>query len=302
MNDCSQWRETSIGDVRDEVAPAGEAIALGSDMHQVLFCRTLIDTHNPYRPAAIEWPLLGPDERDRLVSLPIWDIAIQTEAKASRNVRSYATETHDELLREAVLLNAAEEARHKSLLSYLVSAYGIMVQPEPAYEGVGNPEWAFLVTGFSECIDSVFAFGLFDLAERSGYFPPELVEIFEPVMQEEARHILFFVNWLAWHRRNLAWWRRPRFETKVAAVWLYLLLERIGVARDLGSTKQSTNFTVAGSKSIGVEITTGGLISVCLAANERRLARYDSRLLRPSTVPWLMRRASRFLRQPASVS
>ena len=88
------------------------------------------------------------------------------------------------------------------MLRNLVSAYGIILEPEPAYPAPRRAEWAYLVTGYSECIDSFFAFGLFALANRSRFFPPELVDTFEPVMQEECRHILLFANWVAWHRRT----------------------------------------------------------------------------------------------------
>lgn len=271
-------------------------IRFGSESHKTLFCRTLLDTFNPYKPAVIDWPKLDAETRDRLVSLPIWDIAVQTEGRARLNVASYAAITPDPLLRKAIELNAFEEGRHKHVLSNLVAAYGIELAPEPEYVVRGDPEWAFMVTGYSECIDSFFAFGLFESAKRSGFFPPELVDTFEPVIQEEGRHILFFVNWAAWYRRTMPFWRRPFFELKVMAVWLFLIWERIGIARDVGSGVQDNNFTVTGAKTVGDDIDVAELIDMCLAENERRMSLYDRRLLRPRLVPALARLARRFMR------
>jgi len=271
-------------------------IRLGSEAHKTLFCRTLLDTFNPYKPAVIDWPSLDTETRNRLVELPIWDIAVQTEGRARLNVAVYAAMTVDPLLRTAIELNAFEEGRHKHVLSNLVAAYGIALAPEPEYVVRGDPEWAFMVTGYSECIDSFFAFGLFETAKRSGFFPPELVETFEPVIHEEARHILFFVNWAAWHRRTMPFWRRPLFELKVLAVWLFLIWERIGIARDVGSGVQDNNFTVTGAKAVGDDIDVAELIDLCLAENERRMGAYDRRLLRPFAVPALAKLARRFMR------
>ena len=288
---------------------AGESgpIAPGSEAHKTAFCRMLLDTHNPYKPSIIDWPVLDPEARERLVKLPIWDIAVQTEGKARLRVLSYAETIEDALLRQAIELDGFEEGRHKEVLSNLVEAYGIRLTAEPEYLRPRDPEWAFLVTGFSECIDSFFAFGLFALAKRSGFFPSALVDTFEPVMQEEGRHILFFVNWVAWHKRNLPSWRRPIFWSKVLAVWGFLIWERIGLARGVGgagdeesgAVLQDNNFTLTGSKAVGaVDLSVTALIDVCLAENDRRLSGYDARLLRPNVVPRLMRFARRFMRQP----
>jgi len=285
----------SESSLEHESFPQGP-VNLGSDAHKVLFCRTLLDTFDPYKPAVIDWPKLETETRDRLVSLPIWDIAVQTEGRARLNVASYAAVTPDPLLRKAIELNAFEEGRHKLVLSNLVAAYGVTLAPEPEYVVQGSPEWAFMVTGYSECIDSFFAFGLFETAKRSGFFPAPLVDTFEPVIQEEARHILFFVNWAAWHRRTMPFWRRPFFELKVLAVWLFLIWERIGIARDMGNGVQDNNFTVTGAQSVGSDIKVGELIDICLAENNRRMSFYDRRLLRPTFVPALARLARRFIR------
>jgi len=273
-------------------------LRFGSDEHKALFCRTLLDTHNPYKPAVIDWPKLTDETRTKLIGLPIWDIAVQTEGKAGLRVKTYAALLNDPLLREATEMNGFEEARHKHVLANLVQAYGIKLAPEPEYVVPKDPEWAFMVTGYSECIDSFFAFGLFDLAKRSGFFPDELVETFEPVMHEEGRHILFFVNWVAWWRANMPIWRRPWFELKVIGVWLFLIWERIGIAQGFekgDGPEQDNNFTVTGAGQLGVDIDVPGLMDICLAENDRRLAPYDARLRRPRFVPDMVRLARRFM-------
>ncbi|MEO9189678.1 MAG: ferritin family protein [Acetobacteraceae bacterium] len=274
----------------------GGSAPAGGDRHKAMFSRMLLDTFNPYKPAVIDWPVLESPARERLIALPIWDIAVQTEGRARLRIRSYARRLSDPLLREAFELMAFEEGRHKEVLSNLVTAYGIQLEPEPEYVEPRDPEWGFMVTGYSECIDSFFAFGLFEVAKRSGFFPPALVETFEPVIQEEGRHILFFVNWVAWHKRTMPLWRRPWFFLKTLAVWAFLIRERIGLAKDVSAgEKENANFTVQGAGAVGNDIAPAELMRLCLAENDRRLVGYDPRLLRPRTVPRLVQFALRFM-------
>ena len=274
----------------------------GGEAHKREVCRMFRETFNPYRPSVIEWPTLNAEARQRITSLPIWDIAVQTESKARLRMASYARGFGDSEIRAAIALNAWEEHRHKEVLSKLVSCYGISLAREPVYQPPRDPEWAYMVTGYSECIDSFFAFGLFEMARRSGLFPAELVATFEPVMQDECRHILLFANWLAWHRATLPWWRRPWFELRVAAVWVLLGWERIGLARSMdgdgNQTYQDNNFTVTGAKALSADqFTLRELLLTCLAENERRFSGYEARLLRPTTMPSLVRLVLRVLRR-----
>ncbi|SEJ31066.1 hypothetical protein [Paraburkholderia diazotrophica] len=274
----------------------------GSEIHLRETCRMFRETFNPYRPSVLDWPKLEPDVLERIVSLPIWDIAVQTEGKARLRMAAYAATIDEAEMRSALALNAWEENRHKEVLSRMVAAYGITLASEAPYVFPRDAEWAYLVTGYSECIDSFFAFGLFKVAHRSGLFPPELIDTFEPVMQEECRHILLFANWVAWHRARLSWWQRIRFELKVVAVWVFLGWERIGLARTIDAEgneqKQDNNFTVNGAQAVsGAEIDVRELMMLCLEENDERFSGYDERLLRPDTMPKLVRFALRFMRE-----
>jgi hypothetical protein len=278
-----QWTSSHTGVLRP-----------GSEAHKQEVCRMFRETFNPYRPSIISWPTLSPEMLQRLTSLPIWDIAVHTESRARLRFAAYAGSVADNEVRAAVLLNAWEESRHKEVLAHLVATYGIPLASEPPFNPPRDSEWAYLLTGYCECIDSFFAFGLFELARRSGFFPPELVATFEPVIQEECRHILLFANWLAWHRANLPWWRRPYFELRVAAVWVVIAWERIVLARSMearGSrAREDSNFTVNNAQAVSpVEIHVSDLMALCLKENDRRFAGYDPRLMRPTTVPGLAR-------------
>ena len=100
-------------------------------------------------------------------------------------------------------------------------------------------------------------------------------------------------------------WKRPWFELRVAAVWVFLGWERIGLARGMDAdgkeTKQDNNFTVTGAKSVSdTDIGVAELMDLCLAENDRRFSGYDRRLLRPTTMPSLVRFARLFMRTPES--
>jgi hypothetical protein len=273
-------------------------VKIGSEAHKQMFCRMLLETHNPYKPAVIDWPELPPDALERLCALPIWDIAVQTEGRASIAVHTYAAQLSDPLLREAITMDGDEEARHKHVLSKLIAAYGIEIAPEPPYPVPRDAEWEWMRTGYSECIDSFFAFGLFRSAQQSGFFPEALVETFEPVIQEEARHILFFINWVAWHRRTMPLWRRPWHALRVAAIWVVLVWQRVAIAKgiDAEGMAHDSNFLPASSGVIGEAMNARDLFALCLAENDRRMSGYDARLLRPKLVPTLARLALRFMK------
>jgi hypothetical protein len=267
-------------------------VEIGSEAHKELFCRVFLETHDRYKPAVIAWPVLAPDALQRLTSLPIWDIAVQTEGNAGLRMECFAQVCDDKLVAEAVAMNAFEERRHKEVLSHMIRFYGIPLKPEPEYLRPRDATGAFLRTGWGEIMDSFFAFGLFALAKRSGFFPPALVDVFEPVIQEEARHNLFFVNWLAWERRRRGL-ASPVFSARSFVGLARSAWSRAGTAKEV----DGDNFTRTGGASIGIGLDAREFMALCLAEQERRLAVYDPRLLRPRLMPAMARLALRFMKE-----
>ena len=253
----------------------------------------LLDTYDPYKPAIIAWPRLEGEALERLTGLPFWDLAVHTEGNAGTRMQALADASEDPLIREAVALNAFEERRHKTVLENMIAFYRIPMGEEPEYPVPDDPEWMFLRTGFGECLDSFFAFGLFKLAKDSGFFPEDLVQVFEPIIQEEARHILFFVNWVAYERRRRAAFARLRFTRRTVAAIAVQANDRLRTAMGV----KEGNFTAKSHASMGIQLSPRQFLDTCLAENDRRMARYDERLLRPRMMPRVARSARLLLRR-----
>jgi len=268
---------------------------IGSEAHKQLFCRTFIDTHDPYDPARLSFPAIDADSHARLLSLPIWDEAVNTERETAAKVARMTAAEPDPLVREAIALQGFEEHRHAALLDLLTQRYDIPVKRRTDSANGEDPSWDFIRTEYGECFDAFFAFGLFALARDSGFFPPPLVTLFDPVMQEEARHVLFFVNWIAYRRARLPLDLRSLLDVRRAYAVALQMLSRVRTAFDLGGVSEQDNFTMKGHEAIG-DFSIRVFLQTCLRENERRLGFYDASLLRPRFAPRLATMALHFIR------
>ncbi len=264
----------------------------GSEEHKELFCRFFIDTHKPFEPKDLPWPELSQETIDKLAGFPIWDYAVQTERSVYNKLMAYSEEETDPLLKEALALQGYEEGRHADIIKYFLNRYGIPfneLEPNPLDEDL---EGVFLSTGAGECIDSFFAFGFIEVSKSTDDYPIELIEAMEPVVQEEARHILFIQNWM-----NYQYNRRPLLLQPFFGLRIYWSFVDAGYRRlmDLKKELDGTSFTMQATELEGSSLSPRSFVELCLKENKRRLNPYDRRLARPKLIPRVMSLVQHFL-------
>ena len=231
-------------------------VKIGSEQHKQLFCRMLLDTHNPYKPAVINWPKLAPDALRRITSLPIWDIAVQTEGRASIRVKTFAERVHDPLLRSALTLDADEEARHKVVLSKMVETYGIPLAPGTTVsgtEGLGvgvdgdRLQRVHRQPVFLRPVRGGAAIRLFP-ARAGGYLRAGHSG------RNPAHYLLRQLGGVVPAQSAIV--AATDVLLRTAAVWVFLGWERVGIARGLDDSgeMQDANFAVTGSEQLGIDI------------------------------------------------
>ena len=266
---------------------------IGSEAHLQLLCREFIGTHRPFEPATLPWPDLDADAVAKLRSLPFWDEAIRTERRTGAKVTAYAELESPAILREAVALQGYEETRHAALLDTLVRRYAVDVDPGPEQPLPPNLEAAFMRTGYGECIDSFFAFGMVALARDVEFLPHALLDVLEPIVQEEVRHILFLVNWVAYKQRQRPLWQQPLYRLRCFASFAGAAFDRArsagNVAGNVERGASKDGFTASGAGAIAGDFSVRAFVARCLEENTRRFSAYAPELLRPRFVPAMAR-------------
>ena len=259
---------------------------IGSEAHKELFCHDFIESHKKYEPEQLLWPDLDSTELQRLRSIPFWEEALNTELRAGAKVNAYATTIADPLLREAIDLQGIEEARHGRLFRFMIEHYGIEISGEPPVELPDNIEQAFIDFGYGECVDAFLGFGLFKIARQSNFLPEPMFNIFDLLMHEELRHIVFFVNWVAYLQASRG--RGAKLFRAVNSLWYY----GRAAQRLLGTVSDSANSRGKDFSATEASVFMDGfsfemLLTDCLQENARRMSCFDQRLLQPKLLPAL---------------
>jgi hypothetical protein len=263
------------------------AIRVGSDAHRELFCRQFIDSYTDYDPATLPWPTLSDADLARLSGVPFWQEVLHTERRAGLIVRAFAETIDEPLVRRAVDLQGREETRHADLLREMVRRYQILVTELPLEPIAGDVELAFKDFGFGECLDSFLGFGAFKLARQSAFLPESMLSIFETLMYEETRHIVFFVNWMAWHAARQGQGAALRRALTSLRFYYRALRRMLGVVRRGRELGDGRDFSATQANLFLQDFTFRKFLADCYAENNRRMGHFDANLLRPSFMPAL---------------
>jgi len=256
----------------------------GSKEHKELFCRFFIDTHKPFKPDELPWPELGQETIQKLAKFPIWDYAVFSERQVFNKLTAYSEEITDPLLKEAMALQGYEEGRHADLLKCFLKRYNIPFEEKPDNPLPDNLEMGFLMTGAGECIDSFFAFGFLEISISTKDYPLELIKVMEPIVQEEARHILFIANWILYQRYQRPALLQPLHSLQTLLSFWDAGWSRLMDLKNLGGK----SFTIQARKQEKSSLSLKDFIQLCLRENKRRLSEYDPRLARPKLIPRIM--------------
>ena len=127
----------------------------------------------------------------------------------------------------------------------------------------------------------------FGIARQGGFIPDALFTIFNTLVDEEARHMVFFVNWIA--HKQIVEGRGALRPFSSLQQYTGAAFRRLDSFMSMGKGKKKSankkGFTAAGAKAVKVDLTLEAFLEMCIAENAKRMQAYPEELLRPDFLP-----------------
>jgi hypothetical protein len=271
-------------------------VVVGSEAHRDLFCRQFHETYTDYDPPKLPWPELNEAELARLRGVPFWQEVYHTERRAGAIVEAFFPQVGDPVVRDAVKLQGFEEARHANLIKTMIDRYGIDATEQPIDAFPADLETAFIDFGFGECLDAFLGFGAFKTARESKFLPDAMFDIFDMLMFEETRHIVFFINYMAWRQVQQGKGALPLRLAKHA--WFYARAARrlTGMVGRGQEANDGKDFAVTQANMFLDGFSFRSFVEDCYRENARRMSAFDPGLLQPRLLPAIADMAAAGLR------
>lgn len=257
---------------------------IGSYDSKKQFCRRFAEGY-PIESEQYPWPNVDPSTLERLQRIPLWSRVLQSKHDAAQIVGAFAETLSDSMIKEAIALQGQHEQRHYQALKSFVQTYSISAPTLPATTLPKNLEAAFIDLGFQKCLDALLGFGFYGLAYETHALSEELLQRFDQFLSEEARHIVFFINWFAYSqtKQGKSWNELKGANT----IWQHRgELLRLLMAFGKDDDEDNILFILFGGAH-PEQLTAERFLALCLSENKRRMSLPSTAGLQPQLAPTL---------------
>jgi hypothetical protein len=261
-----------------------QQIKIGSYDSKKQFCRRFTEGY-ALESESILWPSLDHSTQERLQGIPLWPRVRQSKHRAAQIVSAFADTLSDSMIKAAIALQAQQEQQHYQSFESFIQTYDIAAPALQTASLPPNLEAAFIDLGFQKCLDTLLGFGFYGLAHETQALPEELLQCFDGLLNAEARHIIFFINWFAYYRTKQGKsWNELQ---GIGTIWqqrgeLLKLLMAFGKDDD----DDNILFILFGGTQ-PEKLTAERFLTLCLSENKRRMSLPSSAGLQPQLAPTL---------------
>jgi hypothetical protein len=260
-------------------------IKIGSYDSKKQFCQSFAEGYNS-ETDPILWPSLDSSTLALLQRITLWGRLHQSKHYAGQLVSAFAATLSDSMIKEAIALQGQQEQRHFQIVESFIQTYGIPAPPLQTSALPGDLETAYIDLGFQESLDLLLGFGFYGLATDTNALPEELLQIFDRLLNEEARHTVFFINWFAYHQTKLG---KSWNELRGAAPLWQQRGELLKLLMSFGKDDDEDNilFLLFG-RSQPEGVTAERFLTLCLREHKLRMSQFTTAGLQPQLAPTLV--------------